>query len=80
MVWTNDHVIEWVESIGLESHAPHLQETGVHGGVLALDNDYDHVKLAMALQIPLTDIEVCVWCLIKFGVDYIDRHYSQGLY
>ena len=58
MVWTSDHVIEWVESIGLEVYAPNLKERGVHGGVIALDSDFDHEKLAMALQIPLVDIEV----------------------
>ena len=58
MVWTNDHVIEWVGSAGLQGYAPNLRETGVHGGVLALDQDFDHEKLAMSLQIPLTDMEV----------------------
>lgn len=60
MVWTNDHVIQWVESIGLGSYAPNMKETGVHGGVLALDNDFDHEKLAMALQMPQTDAVVCI--------------------
>lgn len=59
MVWTNDHVIQWVDSIGLGSYAPNLKETGVHGGVMALDNDFNHEKLAMTLQIQQTDIEVC---------------------
>ncbi len=69
MVWTNDQVIKWVESIGLESHAPHLQQTGVHGGVLALDNDFDHEKLAMSLQIPLSNTEVgSVICIIACRV------------
>ncbi len=58
MVWTNDHVMQWVESVGLGSYAPNLKETGVHGGVLALDNDFHHEKLALALQMPLSDIEV----------------------
>ena len=60
MVWTNGHVMKWVESIGLDSYAPNLKETGVHGGVLALDNDFDHEKLAMALKMPQTDTEVRV--------------------
>ena len=51
--------MEWVISIGMKYYAPKLKETGVHGGVLALDHDFDHDKLAMALQIPLTDMEVC---------------------
>ena len=59
MVWTHDHVIQWVESIGMEHYATNLKDTGVHGGVIALDNDFDHEKLAMALKIPQTDTEVC---------------------
>jgi hypothetical protein len=58
MVWTNDHVIQWVDSIGLGSYASNLKETGVHGGVLALDNDFDYEKLAMALQIALANLDV----------------------
>ena len=58
MVWSNDHVIQWVQSIGLAEYAPNLIESGVHGGVFALDNGYDHQKLALALKIPLTNPEV----------------------
>ncbi len=47
-----------MESLGLDCSPDCLKERGVHGGVLALDNDYGYEKLAMALQIPLTDIEV----------------------
>ena len=53
--------MEWVVSIGLESYAPNLKERGVHGGVLALDNDYGPEKFSLALQIPLNDIEVCIY-------------------
>ncbi len=49
----------WVGSIGLKDYAANLTESGVHGGVFALDNDYDHQKLALALKIPLTNPEVC---------------------
>ena len=58
LVWTNKHVQEWVQDIGLGDHAHCLNESGVHGGVIALDNDMDHEKLALALQIPLSSFEV----------------------
>ena len=58
LVWTNDHVIQWVESLGLADFATNLRECGVHGGVIALDSDFDHDKLALALQIPLASTEV----------------------
>ena len=58
LVWTNDHVISWAESIGLSEYAPNLKESGVHGGSIALDNDFDCEKLALALRIPPTILEV----------------------
>ena len=65
MVWSNDHVIEWVQSLGLESYAHNLTERGIHGGLIALDNDFDHEKFAIALQIPLADVEV-IYCIMVF--------------
>ena len=58
LVWSNDHVIQWVESLGLADFATNLRESGVHGGVIALDSDFDHDKLALALQIPMASTEV----------------------
>lgn len=58
MVWSNEHIKEWVCEIGLGDHAHCLNESGIHGGVVALDNDLDHEKLALALQIPLSSFEV----------------------
>lgn len=51
-------MIQWVESLGLADFATNLRESGVHGGVIALDSDFDHDKLALALQIPLASTEV----------------------
>ena len=51
-------MIQWVESLGLADFATNLRESGVHGGVIALDSDFDHDKLSLALQIPMTSIEV----------------------
>ena len=48
----------WVDLIGLGEYGSHLKGLGVHGGVLALDVDYDHEKLALALQIPSSNYEV----------------------
>lgn len=59
LIWTNESVISWVESIGLGEYANNLLESGIHGGVLALDQEFDMEVLAMALQIPPTNQEVC---------------------
>ena len=52
MVWTTDHVIAWAESVGLEEFAQSLHGSGVHGGVIALDDSFDAEALAMAMKIP----------------------------
>lgn len=67
LVWTNAHIQEWVCQIGLADHAHCLNESGVHGGVVALDNDLDHEKLSLALQIPLSSFEV------QFNMEYASR-------
>ncbi|XP_055505187.1 liprin-alpha-1-like isoform X6 [Leucoraja erinacea] len=52
MVWTNERVIRWVQSIGLKEYANNLLEIGVHGGLIALDELFDFNALALLLQIP----------------------------
>ncbi|XP_073671812.1 liprin-alpha-1 isoform X11 [Paramisgurnus dabryanus] len=52
LVWTNERVICWVQSIGLKEYAGNLQESGVHGALIALDESFDHNALALLLQIP----------------------------
>ena len=52
MVWTTDHVVAWAESVGLEEFAQSLHGSGVHGGVIALDDSFDAEALAMAMKIP----------------------------
>nr|XP_023661175.1 liprin-alpha-1 isoform X10 [Paramormyrops kingsleyae] len=52
LVWTNDRVINWIESIGLKEYANNLLESGVHGALFALEETFDHNALALLLQIP----------------------------
>ncbi|CAF4399512.1 unnamed protein product [Rotaria socialis] len=53
IVWSNDRVIQWLTTIqGLKEYANNLAESGVHGGLIALDETFDHNALALALQIP----------------------------
>ncbi|XP_048825613.1 liprin-alpha-1-like isoform X8 [Brienomyrus brachyistius] len=52
LVWTNDRVINWVQSIGLKEYADNLLESGVHGALFALEETFDHNALALLLQIP----------------------------
>uniref|UniRef100_A0A3P8XTG0 SAM domain-containing protein n=1 Tax=Esox lucius TaxID=8010 RepID=A0A3P8XTG0_ESOLU len=52
MVWSNERVMCWVQSIGLKEFADNLTESGVHGALLALDDTFDFTDLALLLQIP----------------------------
>lgn len=52
LVWTNERVIKFVQSIGLREYANNLIESGVHGSLIALDESFDHNAMALALQIP----------------------------
>lgn len=60
LVWTNEQVVHWVQSIGLRDYAGHLRESGVHGALLALDENFDHSTLALLLQIPTQNTQVGV--------------------
>ncbi|XP_016331264.1 liprin-alpha-2 isoform X5 [Sinocyclocheilus anshuiensis] len=52
LVWSNERVIRWVQSIGLRDYANILLESGVHGALIALDHNFDYSSLALLLQIP----------------------------
>ncbi|XP_067830554.1 liprin-alpha-3 isoform X2 [Heptranchias perlo] len=52
MVWTNDRMMGWVQTIGLKEYSNNLQESGVHGALIALDDTFDHNDVALLLQIP----------------------------
>ncbi|XP_041447346.1 protein tyrosine phosphatase, receptor type, f polypeptide (PTPRF), interacting protein (liprin), alpha 1 S homeolog isoform X15 [Xenopus laevis] len=52
LVWSNERLINWLESIGLKEYANNLLESGVHGALVALDETFDHNTLALLLQIP----------------------------
>uniref|UniRef100_A0A7N6FKP9 SAM domain-containing protein n=1 Tax=Anabas testudineus TaxID=64144 RepID=A0A7N6FKP9_ANATE len=52
MVWSNERVMCWVQTIGLKEYADNLRESGVHGALLALDDTFDYTDLALLLQIP----------------------------
>ncbi|KAM8982799.1 LOW QUALITY PROTEIN: liprin-alpha-3-like, partial [Ara ararauna] len=52
VVWSNERVSAWVQSVGLREFARHLPGSGVHGALLALDDTFDWADLALLLQIP----------------------------
>ena len=71
LVWTNDRIIRWVQSIGLREYANNLIESGVHGALISMDESFDHNSMAFALQIPTQNTTVSVLnhgvCLIELS-------------
>ncbi|MBN3323100.1 LIPA2 protein, partial [Atractosteus spatula] len=57
LVWTNDQVIHWVQSVGLKEYSNNLLESGVHGALIALDENFDYSSLALILQIPMQNTQ-----------------------
>lgn len=58
LVWTNEQVIHWVQSIGLREYSGNLLESGVHGALVSLDETFDYSSLALILQIPMQNTQV----------------------
>jgi len=58
MVWSNERIVRWVQSVGLREYSGNLIESGVHGALIALDESFDHHSMALALQIPSSNGQV----------------------
>lgn len=63
LVWTNERVMKWVNTIGLKDFSSNLVESGVHGALIALDDTFDSSQMALALQIPTQSLQVS--CIIN---------------
>ncbi|KAM4039495.1 liprin-alpha-2 isoform 9-T9 [Anomaloglossus baeobatrachus] len=57
LVWSNDRVIRWIQTIGLRDYANNILESGVHGSLIALDENFDYTSLALLLQIPMQNTQ-----------------------
>ncbi|XP_065835919.1 liprin-alpha-1-like [Oscarella lobularis] len=57
LVWTNERVGHWLDSIGLEDYAYNVHERGIHGALIALDDDFDLDAFCLALLIPSSNSE-----------------------
>ncbi|EUB59375.1 Liprin-alpha-2 [Echinococcus granulosus] len=57
IVWTNDRVTSWLSSLGITNTSISLDQSGLHGAVIALDADMNTPTLAMMLQVPDSNIE-----------------------
>lgn len=60
LVWSTERVMRWVQRIGLRDFVANLTDSGVHGALLAMDESFDHNAMALALQIPTQNTQVCL--------------------
>ena len=68
VVWTNERVIKWVQSINLKDFSNNLIESGVHGALVALDESFDDNSMALALQIPSSNTQVGGFMCVIVGL------------
>uniref|UniRef100_A0A4W4FWU8 SAM domain-containing protein n=1 Tax=Electrophorus electricus TaxID=8005 RepID=A0A4W4FWU8_ELEEL len=52
MQWSNHRVMEWLRAVDLAEYAPNLRGSGVHGGLIILEQSFNEESLAVLLSIP----------------------------
>ncbi|XP_022827845.1 liprin-alpha-1 isoform X5 [Spodoptera litura] len=67
LVWTNERLQRWLVSINLKEYANNLSESGVHGALIALDDNFDANSMALALQIPTQNTQARQVLELEFG-------------
>ncbi|NWU91212.1 LIPA2 protein, partial [Upupa epops] len=78
LVWSNDRVIRWIQAIGLREYANNILESGVHGSLIALDENFDYSSLALLLQIPTQNTQASL-LLILLARQILEREYNNLL-
>lgn len=68
LVWSNDRVIRWIQAIGLREYANNILESGVHGSLIALDENFDYSSLALLLQIPTQNTQASLLTLFLLSL------------
>ncbi|NXL96363.1 LIPA2 protein, partial [Tyrannus savana] len=77
LVWSNDRVIRWIQAIGLREYANNILESGVHGSLIALDENFDYSSLALLLQIPTQNTQASLLTLLARQI--LEREYNNLL-
>lgn len=82
LVWSNDRVIRWIQAIGLREYANNILESGVHGSLIALDENFDYSSLALLLQIPTqnTQASLLMLLLVNLYPLFIFNHFNFLLF
>ncbi|NXG93552.1 LIPA2 protein, partial [Stercorarius parasiticus] len=78
LVWSNDRVIRWIQAIGLREYANNILESGVHGSLIALDENFDYSSLALLLQIPTQNTQASLLAIL-LARQILEREYNNLL-
>ncbi|NWR29336.1 LIPA2 protein, partial [Tachuris rubrigastra] len=78
LVWSNDRVIRWIQAIGLREYANNILESGVHGSLIALDENFDYSSLALLLQIPTQNTQAS-FLMLLIARQILEREYNNLL-
>ncbi|NWI32891.1 LIPA2 protein, partial [Sula dactylatra] len=78
LVWSNDRVIRWIQAIGLREYANNILESGVHGSLIALDENFDYSSLALLLQIPTQNTQASL-LMPLLARQILEREYNNLL-
>ena len=58
LVWSNERIIKWVNSINLKEFSCNLIESGVHGALVFMDDTFDSMQMAICWRIPTQNVQV----------------------
>lgn len=61
----------------IQEYSTNLLESGVHGALIALDESFDANAMALALQIPIQNIEVSYALKIICFVFFLKKIYFE---
>lgn len=79
MVWSNERLIKWANSVDLQQFSNNLLESGIHGGIVAFDESFGANQMALALQIPSQNqqarqvLERAFAELVRLAVDSVNQ-------
>lgn len=57
MVWSNERMMKWANSVNLQQFSNNLIQSAIHGGVIAFDETFSVSQMALALQIPSQNVQ-----------------------
>lgn len=79
MMWSNERLVRWANSVDLQQFSNNLLESGIHGGLIAFDENFGSHDMAVYLQIPNQNVgarqilERAFADLVRSAVDSVSK-------